>query len=274
MAKYYIEGGRRLSGELQMHGAKNSVLPILAATLLTNRSILHNCPALSDVDAACNILNYLGCSTERCEDSVVIRSDSLTSCDIPDDLMREMRSSVVFLGAIIARCGKARVSLPGGCELGPRPIDLHLMALRKLGATIEEDHGYLDCTVKDRLRGTKITLPFPSVGATENILLAACTAEGETVIHNPAREPEIDDLIGFLNTAGAKITMRKNGTIHIAGVAALHTAEYRVIPDRIATATYLCCAAITGGQILLRNVEPAHLTAVFPALEEAGCTIR
>lgn len=274
MAKYYIEGGKRLSGELAMHGAKNSVLPILAATLLTGQSVLHNCPALTDVDAACNILHYLGCSTKRERDSVVIRTDSLNGCDIPDNLMREMRSSVVFLGAIIARCGKARVSLPGGCELGPRPIDLHLAALRKLGAAIEDAHGYLECTVREKLRGTSISLPFPSVGATENILLAACTAEGETVIHNPAREPEIDDLIGFLNAAGARILTRDNGAICIEGVKRLNNVEYSVIPDRIAAATYLCCAAVTGGDILLRNVTPDHLTAVFPVLEEAGCTIR
>lgn len=272
MAKYYIEGGNRLGGELRMHGAKNSVLPILAATLLTRQSVLHNCPALSDVDAACNILGYLGCSTDRIEDSVFVQSESLRSCDIPDGLMREMRSSVVFLGAIIARCGRARVSLPGGCELGPRPIDLHVSALRKLGVTIEEDHGYLDCTVRDKLRGASILLPFPSVGATENILLAACTAEGDTTIHNPAREPEIEDLIGFLNEAGARIRIRGD-TIYIHGVSALDSAEYRIIPDRIAAATYLCCAAATGGEVLLRDVIPGHLTAVYPGLEEAGCTI-
>lgn len=273
MAKYYIEGGRRLAGEIQMHGAKNSVLPILAATLLTGKSVLHNCPALSDVDAACNILTYLGCAIERCGDSVIITADNLNSCDIPDELMREMRSSVVFLGAIIARCGQAKVSLPGGCELGPRPIDLHLMALRKLGTRIEEDHGYLNCSVDDKLLGAEISLPFPSVGATENILLAACTAEGETVIHNPAREPEIDDLVGFLNAAGAKIKIKENGSIYIQGVEKLGEVEYRVIPDRIAAATYLCCAAITGGEILLRDVVPDHLTAIYPMLEQSGCTI-
>ena len=273
MAKFYIEGGNRLEGELRMHGAKNSVLPILAATLLTRQSVLHNCPALSDVTAACNILGYLGCSTERTGYSVFIQSESLSSCDIPDELMREMRSSVVFLGAIIARCGKARVSLPGGCELGPRPIDLHLAALRKLGVTIEEDHGYLECTVREKLRGADITLPFPSVGATENVLLAACTAEGDTVLHNPAREPEIDDLAGFLNAAGAKIRIRENGTIHIRGVSELDSAEYMVIPDRIAAATYLCCAAITGGSVLLHDVIPEHLSAIFPVLEESGCTL-
>lgn len=274
MARYYIEGGKRLSGEMTMHGAKNSVLPILAATLLTDNSTIHNCPALSDVDAACHILQSLGCTTVREQGSVGICAKDLCACNIPEHLMREMRSSVVFLGAVIARCGKARVSLPGGCELGPRPIDLHLAAMQKMGVEIRDDHGFLACAVKDHLHGAEIVLPLPSVGATENILLAACTAEGETVIHNPAREPEIDDLIGFLNTAGARIRQREDGTIAVQGVSALHNVEYTVIPDRIAAATYLCCAAITGGNILLENVISPHLAAVYPVLEEMGCTIR
>ena len=274
MAKYVIEGGRRLQGELAIHGAKNSVLPILAATLLTQQSILHNCPALTDVTAACNILNYLGCETSHEGHSVVVTSNNLRCCDIPDHLMREMRSSVVFLGAVIARCGKARVSLPGGCELGPRPIDLHLSSLEKLGVTITEDHGFLNCAVKDKLHGAVISLPFPSVGATENIMLAACTAEGETIIHNPAREPEIEDLANFLRGAGANIWIQENGTIQIEGVPQLSNREYSVIPDRIAAATYLCCAAITGGEITLKNTAPHHLTAIYPVLEGAGCTIR
>jgi len=274
MAKYKIEGGKRLSGELAVHGAKNAVLPILAGTLLTGNSVLHNCPDLTDVTAACNILEYLGCSAKREGDCAVISSDSLCCCEIPDNLMREMRSSVVFLGAVIARCGKARVSLPGGCELGPRPIDLHLSSLEKLGVEIQEDHGYLNCTVPDDLHGATISLPFPSVGATENIMLAACTAKGETIIYNAAREPEIVDLANFLCSAGANITIKDNGTIYITGVAQLDEVEYSVIPDRIAAATYLCCAAITGGDVLLRNVVPEHLTAVFPILEEAGCMIK
>lgn len=273
MAKYYIEGGGRLSGELSIHGAKNSVLPILAGALLMQESVIHNCPALTDVSAACNILNYLGCDAKRDGECVVTKSDIPLNCDIPDQLMREMRSSVVFLGAIIARCGKATVSLPGGCELGPRPIDMHLEALKKLGVEIIENHGYLECSVKNKLRGAVIALPFPSVGATENVMLAACTAAGDTIIHNAAREPEIEDLAGFLNTAGADITIKENGTILIRGVKRLGSAEYHVIPDRIAAATYLCCAAATGGEIVLRDVIPEHLTAILPFLEESGCTI-
>ena len=274
MAKYYVQGGRRLQGELPVHGAKNAVLPILAGALLSERCLLHNCPELSDVTAACNILTYLGCEVENRGPDIGISGESLDCCEIPDGLMREMRSSVVFLGAVIARCKKARVSLPGGCELGPRPIDLHIGALEKMGVVVEEDHGYLDCSVPSELRGAKISLPFPSVGATENVMLAACLAKGETVICNAAREPEIEDLAGFLNAAGAKILIKENGNIVIAGVEKLDPAEYTIIPDRIAAATYLCCAAVTGGELLLRGVVPEHLTAVFPVLEEAGCTIR
>ncbi|MCL2057312.1 MAG: UDP-N-acetylglucosamine 1-carboxyvinyltransferase [Oscillospiraceae bacterium] len=274
MARYIIEGGGRLSGELKIHGAKNSVLPVLAATLLTKESTVHNCPALTDVDAACNILSYLGCDVDQSGGSVHVVPGDLKGCGIPDSLMREMRSSVVFLGAIIARCGKARISRPGGCELGPRPIDLHLSALEKLGVTITEDHGYLECEAEGRLQGASIILPFPSVGATENAMLAACTAQGSTVIQNAAREPEIEDLMHFLNSAGAKIRIGENGAIYIEGVDELGSVDYSVIPDRIAGATYLCAAAITGGELLLTGVVPEHMASVFPMLEEAGCVIK
>ena len=274
MARYVVEGGRRLSGEIDINGAKNAVLPILAATLLVRESTILNCPSLSDVSAACAILRHLGCAVTMQDSRINVLTSELASSTIPENLMREMRSSIVFLGAIIARCGQARVSMPGGCELGPRPIDLHLSALEKLGVKIEEDHGYLNCTVPERLRGANIILDFPSVGATENIMLAACTAEGETVIHNPAREPEIIDLAGFLQKAGAKIYFGENGTIYIQGVAKLDSLEHSVIPDRIESATYLCCAAITGGEILLNNAVPGHMTALLPILEEMGCKLK
>ncbi len=274
MGKYVIEGGRRLAGEVAIHGAKNSVLPILAATLLVGECTIHNCPNLSDVDAAFNILRHLGCTASRDGDTVSVSARTLADCTIPDELMRGMRSSVIFLGAILARCGKARISMPGGCELGRRPINLHILALEKMGVTIEEDHGYLNCTVEKGLRGAEIPLLLPSVGATENILLAACMAKGKTVVHNSAREPEIVDLVNFLQGAGANIHIDKNGTITVNGVAALHGTEHTVIPDRIAAATYLCCAAITGGEVLLRGAMPQHMTSVFPVLKEAGCTLR
>jgi len=274
MAEYIIKGGAHLSGEVQTHGAKNAVLPILAAALLAPKSTILNCPKLSDVSVACSILEHLGCAVSRQDDCINVSADQLTSSTIPEHLMREMRSSVVFLGAIIAKCGQARISMPGGCELGPRPIDLHLSALEKLGVRIEEDHGYLNCTVPDRLRGASISLEFPSVGATENIMLAACTAQGETVIHNPAREPEIIDLAAFLQKAGAQIYIGENGTIYIQGVDKLNEVEHSVIPDRIEAATYLCCAAITGGQVLIKKAKTSHMTALLPLLEEAGCRLR
>jgi len=276
MSNYLIEGGHKIGGELAIHGAKNAALPILAATLLCENSILHNCPQLSDVEAACHILEYLGCRTDREGSTIAVtRSGGMVHHNIPDELMREMRSSVVFLGAILSRWGEARVSFPGGCELGPRPIDIHLASLRKLGVTIEEDHGYLNCRVpKGRMKGTGIVLPFPSVGATENILLAACLAEGETVVRNAAREPEISDLAGFLNACGARITIHSDSTITIEGVEELRDrVEYTVIPDRIATATYLCCAAITGGDLTVTHCEPAHLAAILPHFEEMGCQV-
>ena len=185
MSKFVIEGGGRLNGSLRVQGAKNSALPILAATLIgAGESVIHNCPMLSDVDAAVRILSQLGCKTSREGNTVRVDSSALTCDAIPDDLMREMRSSCIFMGAILARCGSARLSFPGGCELGPRPIDLHLSSLRQLGAVIEESHGYLDCRVERGLRGCEISLPIPSVGATENIMLAACAAEGTTLVRS------------------------------------------------------------------------------------------
>lgn len=274
MAEFIIEGKRRLEGSLAVHGAKNSALPILAATLLPGDCVIHNCPRLTDVDAACNILRYLGSETERVGTSIRVGAGEDCCCCIPDELMRRMRSSIVFLGAIIAKCGRARISMPGGCELGPRPIDLHLAALEKLGVTIEEDHGYLECTVRDRLRGARIALPFPSVGATENIMIAATLAEGETVIKNAAREPEISDLAAFLNACGARVRTTADGDLHITGVKELHAAEHRVIPDRIAAATYLSAAAATGGDVELTDVCTEHLAAVLPCFEEMGCVLR
>lgn len=274
MPKLLIEGEKRLEGRLRVHGAKNSVLPILAATLLSGDCVIHNCPRLTDVDAACNILQHLGSETRREGDSILVGAADSCCCCIPDELMRRMRSSIVFLGAIVAKCGHARISLPGGCELGPRPIDLHLAALEKLGVTIEEDHGYLNCAVKDRLRGASIPLPFPSVGATENIMIAASLAEGETVIKNAAREPEISDLAAFLNACGARVRTTPDGDLHITGVKSLHPAEHSVIPDRIAAATYLSAAAVTGGDVTLDGVCTEHLAAVLPYFEEMGCRLK
>ena len=223
-----------------------------------------------------NILRSLGCRVQRHPDGTAeVDARPAQGWEIPEPCMREMRSSIIFLGAIITRFGRARVSFPGGCELGPRPIDLHLAALERMGAVIREDHGNLDCTVPmGRLHGAEIVLSFPSVGATQNILIAAVLAEGRTVLHGAAREPEIEDLIRFLNGAGARIRQDPTGTLVVEGVAALHAVQHRVIPDRIAAATYLCCAAAAGGSITVEGCIPAHLTAVLPPLEQAGCRFR
>ncbi len=274
MGKLMIEGGNRLHGEIHIHGAKNSALPILAATLLAQGTCeIHNCPALSDVRAAAAILQHLGCKVSQTESVVTVDASAPYRNDIPDSLMREMRSSIVFLGAIVARTGGAELSFPGGCELGPRPIDLHLAALRQMGVTICETGGKLCCSVKERLVGCPITLSFPSVGATENILLAAVTAQGTTTIYNAAREPEIVDLCEFLTACGACIRGAGESTVIVEGVKKLGGCVHRVIPDRIETATYMAAAAVTGGSLLLRDACPAQLQAVSPLFEEMGCRV-
>lgn len=274
MSEIVINGGNRLNGKISVQGAKNSVLPVLAATILCEgECIIHNCPALSDVDSSLKILKTLGCECALEDGTAVVKSSGMTSYEIPDELMREMRSSVVFLGAIIGRLGKAVISSPGGCELGPRPIDLHLSSLECLGVKITEEHGYLYCSAEDGLRGAEIALGFPSVGATENIILAASTADGLTVIHNAAKEPEISDLGDFLNSAGARIYGCGSDTITIHGVKKLHSAEHTIIPDRIAAATYMACAAVTGGKITLENVMPPHMVSIFSFFRQCGCNV-
>ncbi len=274
MERLRIEGGRRLEGIVTVHGAKNSALPLLAATLLCKGECeLHNCPRLSDVDVAMRILEHLGCRTERSGDAVTVQAGAVSRNDIPEGLMREMRSSIVFLGAILARCGEAALSFPGGCELGPRPIDLHLSSLRRMGAVIREEFGVLHCRVPKELHGAAITLPFPSVGATENVLIAAVTAKGTTVLRNAAREPEISDLCAFLTRCGARIYGAGESTVTVEGVPCLHGCSHRVIPDRIEAATYMAATAATGGTVVLQNVETEHLMPVLPVFEEAGCRL-
>lgn len=273
-AKYIVEGERRLSGEVKTQGAKNSALPILAATILTGDiCVIENCPRLSDIEAAADILRYLGCKVEMDGNVMTVDSRELTGCSIPDNLMREMRSSIVFLGAIAARCKQASLSLPGGCELGPRPIDLHLAALRKMGVEINEEYGFLNCKVKGRIRGSNINLSIPSVGATENIMIAGALAEGITVINNAAMEPEIVDLANFLCSCGADIRGAGESRIIIDGRERLHGASHRVMPDRIAAATYMAAAAITEGDITLTNADPKSMGAVIPEFIEAGCKL-
>ncbi|MBQ1815523.1 MAG: UDP-N-acetylglucosamine 1-carboxyvinyltransferase [Ruminococcus sp.] len=274
MSKLIIKGKQRLGGKVSVQGAKNSALPILAATVLTRgESLIFNCPMLSDVEASVRILRYLGCVVSREGSTLVINSDGVCRSDIPDGLMRKMRSSIVFLGAVLARTGSARLSFPGGCEIGPRPIDIHLCALREMGAVIKEKHGYLDCTAPDGLKGCKLSLSFPSVGATEDIMLAATLAHGTTTITNAAREPEISDLAEYLNKCGAKIYGAGEGVVVIDGVDSLNGACHTIIPDRIAAATLMSCAAVTGSRIALTDVIGSQLASVIPVFEEAGCTV-
>ena len=272
MQNYLVRGGRPLCGSVQAQGAKNSALPILAASVLSGGEVkVHNCPRLSDVDATLRILECLGCKTRRAGGTVFVNAEAAFGSEIPDELMREMRSSVVFLGAVLAKTGSVRLSNPGGCEIGLRPIDLHLDAMQRLGATVVDADGKIECTAPQGLRGAKITLSFPSVGATENIMIAAATARGETLIVNAAREPEISDLADFLNGMGARISGAGEGSVRIVGVPELHPAEHTVIPDRIAAATLLAAAAITKGEITLRRVIPAHLEPVLTVFGQCGC---
>lgn len=273
VSKLYMTGQKRLSGDVQLQGAKNSALPLLAATVLAQgESVLYNCPQLSDTEASLRILRWLGCGAERCDGTVIVKNDGVARHDIPDSFMRQTRGSVLFLGAVLAKQGRVRLSLPGGCEIGQRPIDMHLKALRRLGAVIKERHGWLDCRAPHGLKGADIALPFPSVGATEEVLLAACTAEGVTTLTNAAREPEISDLADYLNRCGACIRGAGESVIRIDGVRALRGCAHAVIPDRIVAATLIACAAVTGSSITVKGVIHSHLSAVLPVFEDAGCT--
>jgi len=270
---WHIRGGNRLEGECPVQGSKNASLPVLTAAILApQRCEVHNVPRLRDVDATLRILRRLGCQAEQQGNTVCIDTRPLSACEIPHSLMSEMRSSVVFLGALIARCGEARLSLPGGCKLGKRPIDLHLAALRQMGARIEEDGAEIRC-YPSRLKGTEISLPFPSVGATENIMLAACGAKGETVIRNAAREPEITALQGWLRSLGAEVEGAGSGTVTVRGFHPVRRAVGRVVPDRIAAATYACAVAAAGGDIRLRGAPAQEISTVLHFLNAAGCDI-
>ena len=258
-----------------MQGAKNSALPILAAAAaVKGKSVIHHCPDLSDVESTLHILEYLGCAVSRQGGTILVDSSAMTGCCVPEQLMREMRSSISFLGPLLAAAGRAELSQPGGCPIGRRPIDIHVDAMRALGVHISEEEGSLVCDAGGGLRGARFELPFPSVGATENLMIAAATAQGATVITNAAREPEIVDLAEFLNACGACIHGAGDSTIVIDGVPRLHGAEHTVIPDRIMAVTFLCAAAITGGELLLRDAQLSHMDAMLAALGHAGCRLR
>lgn len=274
MENLIISGGIRLDGKTRLQGSKNSSLPILAACAAVNGiSVIHNCPRITDVDIAVAILERLGCKVSREGGTVTVDSGDINCSAIPEELMSEMRSSIIFLGALLARFGRGSATLPGGCEIGLRPIDMHIAAFRSMGVVIEESGGSMECTAPNGLAPCRISLSFPSVGATENIMLASLAAKGETVITNAAREPEIKDLADFLNECGAKIIGAGQSVIRIYGGRRLTGAEHRVIPDRIVASTYMACAAVTGGRAVVTEVEREHLAPVVPVFEGCGCKI-
>ncbi|PWK11634.1 UDP-N-acetylglucosamine 1-carboxyvinyltransferase [Tumebacillus permanentifrigoris] len=274
MERIAIEGGHKLQGSVRVHGAKNAALPILAASVMAHgESIIEDVPNLQDIRVMVTILRHLGAKVHHEGSRLRVDATTLTHTEVPENLMRQMRSSIFLMGPILARCGQVRISLPGGCTIGSRPIDLHLKGLQALGARIEEKHGYILCTA-NRLRGANIYLDLPSVGATENLIMAAVFADGVTTIHNAAREPEIIDLANYLNTMGARVHGAGEDKVVIEGVHRLRGAEYKVIPDRIVTGTLLLAAAITQGEIELTNVQPDHLGAVISKLQETGVEVR
>ena len=273
MSRFQIEGGKPLFGRLNVQGAKNSVLPILAAALLAEgESVIHNCPDLSDVADTLEILRLLGCEVRREGDCVWVDASEVKGDTVPGELMSRMRSSVIFLGPLLARKGRACLALPGGCELGPRPIDLHLKALAELGVRVEERGGEVCCRA-ERLLGREICLPIPSVGATENAVLCACGCEGVTTVVGAAREPEIVDLQNFLNAMGADVSGAGESVLTVRGGRILRGTEYTVMGDRIAACTYLCAAAAAGGAVEIAGVSPGNLNAVLEALRQGGCSV-
>lgn len=273
MKKILIEGGAPLFGDVQISGAKNSVLPLIAATLLTDgESIIDDCPWLSDVNTMCRVLNHLGVRTALDHNVLSIDTSTLDSLDPPAELMRQMRASFLIMGPMLARVGKIRLAMPGGCAIGARPIDLHLKGFEALGANITIGHGYVEAQAP-RLYGARIYLDFPSVGATENLIMAAALAEGSTIIDNAAHEPEIIDLSNMLNAMGANIKGAGTNTIHIEGVSSLKAARHTVIPDRIEAASFLAMAAATGGELILHNVIFEHLQPLTAKLMEIGVSM-
>ena len=273
MDKIIIHGGRKLKGTVKISGSKNAALPILMAALLTDEPCyIENVPSLADIDTTIGLLTFLGKKIDKNGHRVYIHPDGHLKHTAPYELVRKMRASNLVMGPILTRLGRVDVSLPGGCAIGARPIDIHLKAFEKLGAEIKLESGYVKLNAK-KLTGGKVRFRFPSVGATENILLAAVLARGKTVIENAAREPEISDLAGFLTKMGARITGAGTKRILIDGVKQLHGAEYRVIPDRIEAATYLIAAAITKGDIELVDCDPSHVKTVISKLKKAGMKI-
>jgi len=276
MDKLVIRGGRKISGSINASGSKNSSLPIIAATLLAGNGTftLHNIPDLQDITTFTQLLNHLGAETTFSDNTLKVSSRNVESLQAPYELVKKMRASIYVLGPLLARFGHARVSLPGGCAFGPRPIDLHLMAMEKLGATITIETGFIDASVKGgKLHGAHIDFPVSSVGATGNALMAAVLAEGKTTISNAAAEPEIETLCRFLTAMGAKITGTGTTELEIDGRESLNAIEFKNVFDRIEAGTLLAAAAITGGEITINSVEPEQMRAVLKKFVHAGCTI-
>ena len=274
MAQYIIEGGNKLEGEINSSGSKNASLPIIAASILSGKTTtLYNVPNIQDIKITLDILRILGCKIDRKNGKIIIDSGRMNKTEIPKELMHKLRSSVILAGAILGRFNKAIFSYPGGCDIGGRPIDLHIKSLKKLGINIEEEAGYIICS-RDKIIGADIHLDFPSVGVTENLMLASILAEGETTITNVAMEPEIIDLQRFLNRMGAKVSGAGENVIKIQGVKKLKNVSYNIMPDRIEIGTFLCMTAITGGNIIINNVNNEDIKSITSKLEETGVRVK
>jgi len=270
-----IQGGRRLAGEVRISGAKNAALPILAATLLGKGTCtMTNIPTVRDVVTMSKVLTHLGASVEAEGDRYTVSLEAITSREAPYDLVKTMRASVMVLGPLVARWGEAVVALPGGCAIGARPINLHLAALEKMGAEIRIEHGNVHAQVRGRLQGARIYFDLQTVTGTENVMMAACLAEGTTVLENAAREPEISDLANFLSKRGARISGAGTDVITIEGVPELRGADHEIVPDRIETGTYLVAGAITGGEVRVARCRPDHCEALLAKLREAGAELK
>jgi len=275
LEKIIVRGGQRLYGTVKVEGAKNAVLPVIAATLLASdgKSVIRDVPTLSDVYTINEVLRNLNAEVVFENNTVVVDASRELKVEAPFEYVRKMRASVLVMGSLLARNGRARVALPGGCAIGSRPIDQHLKGFEAMGATVKVGNGFIEAETEGRLKGAKIYLDFPSVGATENIMMAATLAQGTTIIENVAKEPEIVDLANFLNKMGAKVRGAGTGTLRIEGVDVLFGADHNIIPDRIEAGTFMVAAAITGGNVLVKGAVPEHLSSLIAKMEEMGVEI-
>ncbi|WP_217586417.1 UDP-N-acetylglucosamine 1-carboxyvinyltransferase [Lentibacillus saliphilus] len=276
MDKIIVRGGRQLNGTVRIEGAKNAVLPVIAASILPSqgKSVIKDVPDLADVYTINEVIRNLNADVQFINDTITVDATSSLKTEAPFEFVRKMRASVLVLGPLLARHGHAKVAMPGGCAIGSRPIDLHLKGFEAMGASVHVGNGFVEARVPNRLKGAKIYLDMPSVGATENIMMAATLAEGRTVLENCAKEPEIVDLANFLNKMGAKVVGAGTETIKIDGVESLSGVEHAIIPDRVEAGTFMVAAAITNGNVLINNIEREHLRSVVSKLEEMGVTIR